>query len=200
MDNTLKEIIKSDIYRHYGSGKLPLLWHIHNPSLYCTIVYRKAHYYMAKHKTRGGVFNWLLGLYSRTKLNRVARKYSFQIPYDVEIGPGFHFIHFGRLIMAPKVKIGSNCNILTGVTIGTTTRGAKAGIPTIGNNVWIGPNAVIVGKITIGDDVLIAGNAFVNFDVPSHSIVVGNPGKIIPCDYATKDYITLKYDLSEHQI
>lgn len=102
--------------------------------------------------------------------------------------------------MAPKVKIGSNCNILTGVTIGTTTRGAKAGIPTIGNNVWIGPNAVIVGKITIGDDVLIAGNAFVNFDVPSHSIVVGNPGKIIPCDYATKDYITLKYDLSEHQI
>lgn len=42
----------------------------------------------------------------------------------------------------------------------------------------------------IGDDVLIAPLAYVNIDVPSHSIVIGNPAKIIPCEHATKDYIT----------
>lgn len=44
----------------------------------------------------------------------------------------------------------------------------------------------------IGDDVLIAPNAYVNFDVPSHSVVVGNPGKIISRENATEGYITYK--------
>ena len=48
-------------------------------------------------------------------------------------------------------------------------------MPTIGNEVWIGVNATIVGKVTIGDDVLIAPNAFVNCDIPSHCVVFGNP-------------------------
>ena len=57
---------------------------------------------------------------------------------------------------------------------------------------WIGTNAVVVGKITIGDDVLIAPGAFVNFDVPPHSIVVGNPAKIISRENATEKYIENK--------
>ena len=46
---------------------------------------------------------------------------------------------------------------------------------TIGNDVWIEVNATIVGKVSIGDDVLIAPNVFVNCDIPSHSVVFGNP-------------------------
>ena len=48
-------------------------------------------------------------------------------------------------------------------------------MPTIGNEVWIGVNATIVGKVSIGDDVLIAPNTFVNRDIHSHSVVFGNP-------------------------
>ena len=59
----------------------------------------------------------------------------------------------------------------------------------IGNRVWIGVNATVVGHITIGDDVMIAPNAFVNFDVPSHSVVIGNPGRIISRDHATEGYV-----------
>ena len=62
-------------------------------------------------------------------------------------------------------------------------------MPTIKDNVWIGTNAVIVGNITIGEDVLIAPLTYVNFDVPDHSIVIGNPGKIISRENATEDYI-----------
>lgn len=58
--------------------------------------------------------------------------------------------------------------------------GVKKGVPIIGNNVYIGANAIVIGGIRIGDDVLIAPGAFVNFDVQNNSIVIGNPGKIIP--------------------
>ena len=55
--------------------------------------------------------------------------------------------------------------------------------------VWIGINSTIVGKITIGDDVLIAPNSYVNCDVPSHSIVLGNPCIIKRREKATENYI-----------
>lgn len=59
----------------------------------------------------------------------------------------------------------------------------------MGDRVWVGSGAVIVGRITVGDDVLIAPNAYVNCDVPAHSIVVGNPCKITPRNNATEHYI-----------
>ena len=59
-------------------------------------------------------------------------------------------------------------------------------MPTIGDEVWIGVNTTIVGKVSIGDDVLIAPNAFVTCDIPSHSVVFGNPCIIKHKDYATE--------------
>lgn len=70
--------------------------------------------------------------------------------------------------------------------------GGRRGAPVIGNEVWIGINAVIVGKVTIGDDVLIAPNSYVNCDVPSHSIVFGNPCIIKHRENATEGYINRK--------
>ena len=78
---------------------------------------------------------------------------------------------------------------MQGVTIGYERRGERQGNPTIGNKVWIGSNAIIVGKIFIGNNVLIAPGSFVNFDVPDDSIVLGNPGKIIPKKNATEGYV-----------
>ena len=76
-----------------------------------------------------------------------------------------------------------------GATIGWENRGTRMGAPTIGNQVYIGVNASVVGKITIGDDVMIGPGALVNFDVPSHSVVLGNPGVIHHKDRATELYI-----------
>lgn len=91
--------------------------------------------------------------------------------------------------------IGSNCNIHKGVTIGQENRGVRAGTPTIGNCVWIGINSTIVGKITVGNDVLIAPNTYVNCDIPSHSVVFGNPCIIKHKDNATENYINRKCEL-----
>ena len=70
-------------------------------------------------------------------------------------------------------ELGEDCTLAHVVTIGETKRGERKGCPKIGNRVWIGAGAVIVGKIVVGDNVLIAPNAYVNFDVPSNSIVMG---------------------------
>ena len=79
-----------------------------------------------------------------------------------------------------------------GCTLGRENRGIREGAPVLGDNVWIGTNSVVVGKVYIGNDVLIAPNAYVNFDVPDHSIVLGNPGRIIKKENATDSYITMR--------
>ena len=88
--------------------------------------------------------------------------------------------------------IGDNVNLHKGCTIGSIMAGKRAGSPKIGNCVFVGINAAVVGGITIGDDVMIAPNAFVNFDVPPHSVVVGNPGKIHHKEDANGNYINLR--------
>lgn len=90
-------------------------------------------------------------------------------------------------------------NFHKGVTIGAENRGKRKGTPVIGNNVWIGINATIVGKITIGNDVLIAPNTLVNFDVPDHSIVVGCPGIIKSVPNATEGYINNAVKVCEEE-
>jgi len=118
--------------------------------------------------------------------------YHVEIGTSTDIGPGLYIGHPYCITINPNVKIGNNCNIHKGVTIGQENRGLKKGTPVIGNEVWIGVNATIVGKITIGDDVMIAPNTFVNCDIPSHSIVFGNPCVIKHRENATEGYINRK--------
>lgn len=115
--------------------------------------------------------------------------YSTEIGRRVKIGKGFIIRHLGAIAIHNDVVLGNNVELLNGVTIGYERRGKRQGAPTIGNNVWIGSNAVIVGKVEVGSDILIAPGAFVNFDVPDHSIVIGNPGVIIRKENATKGYM-----------
>lgn len=128
-----------------------------------------------------------IGILARLFLRHYTYKFGFQI--GGKIGSGFYIGHFGTVIVSVSSVIGKNCNIAPGVTIGASRRGEKKGAPHLGDYVWIGTNAVIVGGINIGSDVLIAPGAYVNFDVPDHSIVLGNPGKIIPREKATEGYI-----------
>jgi serine O-acetyltransferase len=110
------------------------------------------------------------------------------IPYSVTIGQQFYIGHFGGIIINAKVKIGDNCNISQGVTLGVSGRGENRGVPTIGNNVYIGANAVIAGPITIGDNCVIAANTLVTKSIDDNAVVVGVPGVIVNYN-SSKDYI-----------
>lgn len=107
---------------------------------------------------------------------------------------GLYIGHPYCITINPHTVIGKNVNIHKGVTIGQENRGKRKGAPTIGDEVWIGVNATIVGNITIGNDVLIAPNTYVNSDIPSHSIVYGNPCLIKYKENATLGYINRKTD------
>ena len=136
--------------------------------------------------------NPFIHLLCRFMLNHYRFKYGFEIPFETQIGPGLYLGHAFNITINSGTIIGKNCNIHKGVVIGQTNRGKKKGCPVIGDCVWIGINAAIVGKIVIGDDVLIAPNSFVNCDIPSHSVVFGNPCVIKPCNNATEGYINKK--------
>ena len=121
-----------------------------------------------------------------------ANRRGLEISAVYQIGGGIYIGHAYNITINQKAQIGRNCNIHKGVVIGQTNRGKTQGVPIIGNEVWIGINAAIVGGITIGEDVLIAPNSFVNVDVPSHSVVFGNPCIIKHRDWATEGYINHK--------
>ena len=103
-------------------------------------------------------------------------KYAYQIPVHTRIGEGFQIIHFGALVINELAVLGRNCTVFPGTVIGQDKFGRN---PEIGDNCWIGFNSIIVGDITIGSNCLIAPGSYVNFDVPSDSLVMGNPGRII---------------------
>ena len=173
-------IFKKDLYRYYGEKGEGLLYRLFRlPEIKFICAFR------AYQTTK----NPILKLYRLFILQRISRKTNIQISHRATIGEGFYIGHCGRIIINPNAVLGKNINIATGVTIGQENRGKRKGSPTIGDNVWIGTNSVIVGNIKIGNDVLIAPLSFVNFDVPDHSIVIGNPGKIIHRKNATEGYI-----------
>lgn len=125
----------------------------------------------------------------------LAKKNHIEISTNTSIGAGLYFGHPFCITINSNTVIGCNCNLHKGVTIGQENRGKRKGTPIIGNSVWIGINSTIVGNIIIGDDVMIAPNTYINCDIPSHSIVFGNPCVIKRRDNATKDYINRKCDL-----
>ena len=120
-----------------------------------------------------------------------SKKYGLEI-YSSQIGEGLYIGHAHNINVHPDAIIGKNCNLNKGCTIGKENRGIRKGAPKLGDEVWVGTNAVVVGKIVIGNDVLIAPNAFVNFNVPDHSICIGNPGIIVSKENATEGYIDNK--------
>lgn len=112
-----------------------------------------------------------------------------ELSIETNVGPGLYFGHAYCITINPKAVLGKNVNLHKGVTIGQENRGIRKGVPVIGDNVWIGVNATVVGEIHVGSDVLIAPNSYVNCNIPDHSIVFGNPCIIKHSDFATEGYI-----------
>ena len=119
-----------------------------------------------------------------------------EISPAVRCGGGLYIGHPYGITVNSRAVLGMNVNLHKGVTIGQENRGRRKGCPTLGNCVSVGINSSIVGKVTIGDDVLIAPNTYINCDVPSHSIVLGSPCRIIPREGATENYIINRVDFS----
>jgi len=97
-----------------------------------------------------------------------------EIPCEVSIGDGLVIDHHGGIVVSGYARFGSNCRLRTGVVVGLA-RIDDPTAPVIGNNVDFGAGAKVLGRITIGDNVVIGANAVVIRDVPADHVAVGVP-------------------------
>lgn len=146
---------------------------------------RYLRFYREAQVAKGTIWAWW---YMR-RLIRYSEKTGIMLYENMNIPKGLIIGHPGPIIINGDASFQGNLLLTHGVTIGRDIRGKRAGTPKFGKNVCIRCNSTVVGNITIGDDVLIAPNTFVNFDVPSHSIVIGNPASIHHREHATEGHI-----------
>lgn len=135
-----------------------LLWQLHNNEYFRNVFYYRI----------GPILSLFISWY------RPGCK-TFSIPYSTQLGGGISIAHpYSTALNASK--IGSHFACKNNTTIGIKRGNEK---PTIGNYVQVGANAVIIGDIRIGDNVIIGAGSVVVKDVPDNAVVVGNPARIV---------------------
>ena len=97
------------------------------------------------------------------------------------VGPGLYIGHFGNIIIHPNAKIGSNCVIMHGVTIGNSGKvnDSELHVPHLGNRVYVGTGAVVTGFVTLGDDCVVGANAVVNKSLSPRAVALGAPAEVV---------------------
>lgn len=156
------------------------------------ILLRKSEYWNNCQPVAFGPILKAVRLYYKYRLKKSAASLGFTIPLNT-FGPGLAIVHPGTIVVAGNARIGYNCRIHEGVTIGATNRSDKA--PQIGNNVFISSGAKIIGDIKISDRVAIGANAVVVKDVLSENgcTIGGVPAKIISLNDSSTNLIIQNY-------
>lgn len=175
----LKYLWFSDLYRYTGriTVKLFLRTLVVSPGFKYTFFLR-----LKKYLGKKGIIMKPLYYLIAIMLLRYSHRIGISIPHQVEIGPGFFIDHYGTIFINSAAKIGRNCSISQGVTIGLANRGKNKGVATLGDDIYIGPGAKIVGAVKIGNNVAIGANCVVTKDIPDNTVVGGVPAKVISTD------------------
>jgi serine O-acetyltransferase len=152
-------------YERHGSS-------LRNTAFWAVAVYRFGNWSLSlgspfARKLTGAVYGLLflfVDMASGIQLNREAR-----------IGKDFHLIHSGNVKIHPQSVIGDRVGIMHDVTLGTNMD--RLGAPTLGNDVFIGAGAKILGPVHVGDGARIASNSLVISDVPAGATAIGVPAR-----------------------
>lgn len=126
--------------------------------------------------------------------------YNSKIPPTAKIGPSTFAVVKGiGVVIIDGATIGKNCRL--GISCKIVGKSPYKNVPQIGDNVFIGPGAVLMGPIIIEDDVVIGANAVVTKSIPKGSIVGGIPAKIIghieDLDYDISDNVSFDESIAE---
>lgn len=119
---------------------------------------------------------WVKGMPMLAKVikNRNIKKHGCDIGFSTKIGPGFAIGHPVGVVISGGAEIGENFTVMSCVTIGA--KGLNdGGAPKIGDNVYIGTGAKVLGKISIGNNSCVGANSVVTHDVDENTVVAGVP-------------------------
>jgi serine O-acetyltransferase len=173
------QIVQSDLERHVEARDLSAFMArmFKEPAFVCSF-WLRAVVWLRSERSALGLLMPLAGLIKQ----HVERKYGVSVPASARIGPGLYVVHVGGIAVSPACTIGRNCTILPGVILGEVNRGARTGSPTIGDDVYIGAGAKVLGGVVVGSNVAIGANAVVTKDVPDNAVVAGVPATILSFD------------------
>jgi serine O-acetyltransferase len=160
--------IRADLRSHRGDWGAQGFWAL--------VVYRFGRW---RYGVRPALLRKLCSLVYRVLYKLVQIVTGIELPCEVELGRNFVIDHFGGIVISGYARFGDDCRIRNGVVVGLS-RADEPCAPVIGNNVDIGAGAKVLGPITIGDNVLIGANAVVVCDVPADSVAVGVPAVVKP--------------------
>ena len=171
----LKFLIRCDLYRYEGRQDLAALLKtlVFNPGFKYSFWMRVCRY------LRSAPLRYPLFIFARILLGHYKYKFGIDIPFTTRIGEGLYIGHFGGIVVNDCAVIGRNCNLSHEVTIGQANRGKRKGYPVIGDNVYLGPGAKLVGNVSLGNNVAVGANCVVTHDVPENGVVAGVPGRVI---------------------
>ena len=157
----------------WASVFIPLFYTVTWP----IIIYRLN--YFIYHKVKIPVLRQLLQVIGFILSRIISTVTTVEISEKAHIGKGFFIAHFGDIVISHHSIIGDYCSIHQGVTIGGAGRGEDYGNPRIGNRVYLAAGAKVIGKVTIGDDVMTGCNAVITKDIPAKKTVGGIPARIL---------------------
>lgn len=166
---------KADCARYKASGESRRRMAF-NPAVWCLFWYRLGRWI---YRPRKLPILWLpakiIHLFGATFIEAFLQ---MRLNVQAQIGSGMLIAHCGGITLHPDVVIGENCDLAHHVTLGTRGVGSR-GVPRLGNNVYVGTNAVLIGPIVVGDGARIAANSLVTRDVPPGATVMGVPAVIV---------------------
>lgn len=138
------------------------------------LVLRKLEYYINV-RTH---FEWgyLMRIYYTIKWKRLSNKYGIYI-HPNTVGKGLYIPHFNGGIQLNCISMGDFCSVSSGVVVGN--KGSQDNRAIIGNNVGLTIGCKVIGKVVLGNNVIVAPNSVVIKDVPDNAIVSGIPAKQI---------------------
>lgn len=191
----LKKNIYADLYRQYGKNisklkKIKIFLGYEATGTKYIILMRYCSYLYEKNNVIYKILYKVLTL----KLNKYKIKYGIDIEPTTSIGYGLTIPHCGGIVVGGGCKIGKNCTILQGVTIGSNLFKDRYKLATVGDNVLIGAGVKIIGPIKIGNNVTIGANSVVTKDIPDGVVIGGNPAKIL----SYKDSIVINKEYEDN--
>lgn len=171
--------LREDLRRFGPTARQQLAGVVASPGAWATINYRAAHWLHNAPVPRA--LRPLTRTIAALLPNVSVVTTSIQIPPAATIGPGLFIAHVGYVVMSNETRIGKNCTIAQGVTLGHGGGGGKERTlsPRVGDRVYIGPGAILIGDVEVGDDALIGAGAVVVRSVPPRAVVVGNPARVV---------------------
>ncbi len=150
---------------------------LRNRGLWLLTFHRLAHYCLT-HPRRRSPLLWLARLCNRFGLLFNVVVCRSELSSDCQIQDGVYLSNKGYLMCGAR-SIGSGSLIHDRCTFGSSVAAGDEARPHIGKQVWIGPNCIIAGALTVGDGATVLPDSFLTFDVPPRAVVQGNPARIV---------------------